>query len=103
MHLKVFHSWLQFMQLAQLDKLKDAHATQCNESQMSVTQITTQLKCNATQDNTVQHDTKYKKQQMWQIYLCYLVLIFGPCTDRNRNCEHCAVRGLLLTLWSQHQ
>ena len=33
-------------------------------------------------------------------YICAIlseaVLIFGPCTDRNRNCEHCAVRSMLL-------
>ena len=31
------------------------------------------------------------------------VLIFGPCTDRNRNREHCAVRSVLLILWSKHR
>ena len=31
------------------------------------------------------------------------VLIFGPCTVRNRNREHYAVRSVLLTLWSKHR
>ena len=31
------------------------------------------------------------------------VLIFRPCTDRNRNREHCAARSVLITLWSKHR
>ena len=36
--------------------------------------------------------------------MAYLsVLTFGPCTDRNTNSEHCAVRSVILTLWSKHR
>ena len=46
------------------------------------------------------------KSDRYGRYICAIlskmVLIFGPCTDRNRNRERCAVRPVLLTLWSQH-
>ena len=44
-----------------------------------------------------------KATDMYSRYICAClskaVLIFGPCTDRNRNREHCAIRSMLLTLW----
>ena len=43
------------------------------------------------------------KNSRYGRYICAIlskaVLIFGPCTVRNRNREHCAVRSVLLTLW----
>ena len=57
------------------------------------------------QQNPAVRDTKSGRYDRY-IYAAILskaVLIFGPRTDRNRNCEHYAVGSVLLTLWSKHR
>ena len=51
--------------------------------------------------------TRDAKSSRYGRYICAIlskaVLIFGPCTYRKSNREHCAVRSVLLTMWSKHK
>ena len=83
---------------------KQTYPTQSHQHMSDLPDVTLPCPCSV---NCTYTDSTARDAKGYGRYICAIlsraVLIFGLWTDRNRNRGHCAVRSVLLILWSKHR